>query len=282
MFAYKYKYINGIFLIELLIALAISLLIFSLLFSIFITNQKSYSLYEVLNKMQITAQSTLDILQDQIHAAGYMGCAKLTPEFKIIGYESYTLTSQNKLIGDDHIINLSHAAAQNALLLEAMSSDNEMKTDTNTRYHVGDVLLISNCLQAEIFKVKKIINEKLQQKIITQSPLHYRYAPYAEIAKLERNEYFVAKTTRKHADGSTVYALFKRDIFQEKNEIIEDVSGMSILYLQIKDGKINALPAREIIDWSQVIGADIQFEFNVNSLKKYRYLYAYMGSHDKK
>lgn len=263
----------GILLIDLMIAMLLGTLLVACLLKMFIVYQNNASLQNALNVMQRNAVATIDILSEEIHKSGYIGCAKLNSEFPITSLQNYSINSENKLIGTDNILIVRHVAMP-VILNQDMQNNSVINTTNEIRFSVNDILLISDCSKAEIFQAAAISHHRQAQTIIATQALHNVFSKNAEVAKLKINKFFIAPTNRKHSDGSVIYALYVQDLHQRKMELVEDINAMRIRYLILLKDKILKLSANQIQDWTSVLGATIEFEVVYPPYKKTWYIYA--------
>lgn len=268
---------SGILLIDLMISIAIASLLIAFLLKVFLITQNNYHLQAALNHIQANAKTAIDILSEEVHKAGYIACPKLTQDFPIRSYQIYSITSQNKLTGTDTELLIRQAEYPNVVLNESMYDDSILYISNEMHFSAGDILIISDCKQAEIFQVAAISIYQKAQKIISTQPLHHRYTQYAEVSKVKINKFYVAKTGRMHTDGSHVYSLFMEDIKQRKIELVDDINYMRILYLLTSNNEVVEESAQEVKDWSRVIGAAIELEVVSPPLKKIWHMYATLG-----
>lgn len=256
---------SGFGLIELMIAVTIGLLLLSMILQIYLTNLNSYRLQLALNQVQQNAKTAIDILNTEIHQAGYIGCAHLTYDFPIFSYPPYTLMSHNKISSQKvDEITIRRADFPAAVLIEPMQDTSILSVSHHVRFSSGDILIISNCNQAEIFEVKEIKSFQGGQKIISHYPLHHQYEQQTEVSRFVINTYFIANTHRRYANGKPIYSLFVKDINQRKSELIEGIQQMRIRYLINHD------------EASSVAGVSIDFNVVSQSLNKVWHLYAAM------
>ncbi len=248
------KHPLGFVLIELMLAVTLGLLLVSVIMQIYLANIGNYRLQRSLNHIQQNAKTAMDILTAEIHQAGYIGCARLTRDFPLISYPPYTLTYNNKIssLHTDEII-IRHAHFLGSILTESMRDAAILSVSGSVRFASGDILIISDCKQAEIFQAKEVKNTHGRQ-IIFSTPLHHQYEQYAEVSHLDMNTYFIADTHRRYADGTPVYSLYVKDIDQRKSELVEGIQQMHI--------------------HSNLLGVSIDFTVVAPPIKKVWHLYA--------
>ena len=249
----------GSILIELMLVMVIGLLLISFLLETYTTSKQSYALQSALSQLQDNAKTAIDILKSDIHKAGYIGCPYLSHDFVVHSpYPSYSLTSQNKLAGTIAELIVRYMEFAGASLIKSMQDTETLYVNKTKRFAKGDILVISDCKQAEIFQVKEVVLLKDSLILIPMLPLQNRYERYAEIGRLIMNKYFIAKSKRHHQDGSPIYSLFVQDIKQNKTELVEDVDHMQIHYTE-----------RE----NNVVGVAIELTLSSQSFKKSWHLY---------
>lgn len=265
---------KGETLIELMLAIMIGLLLIGLLLEIYLGCEKTYRWQSEISMVTNNARSAINILQTDIKLAGYIGCARLTADFPLINHTEQTLTAKNKLHLTNNTIVIRHASLINAALVESMRD--AMILHANKKMHVnkGDVLIVSNCQYAEIFIAKEVGQSRDVQIILSSSPLNYLYGKDAELSRLEVNQYFVAKISRKDMHGKPIYALYLKDIKQHKTELIENINNMQFAYLLDKDGKLNEVMPNDAVDMGQVLGVKAALQFVTPSFTKTWYAYA--------
>lgn len=259
--------LKGLTLLELMLALAISFLIFDALLTIYLSAQKNQSMQAALNSIQENAEIAAQFLRQDIQQAGYRGCARLREGFPVAD----TLTVTNRIFGTNNSVTVRHASAQSGILLENMS-DNSI-INTASAFKAGEVVLISNCSNAEIFKIKKVSGVN-NQKIFSETPLTQRYDKNSEISNFEINTYFIAATDRKTIDGKTVMALYRQNINNRKTELVEGIDNMQITYDIDQSGEVLTVQADQVSDWSKVLGVRIAMHVSALNLSKTWFIYA--------
>lgn len=268
------KTIQGFILTELMLGATLSLMLLSILLNIYLTVRHSYSLQKSLNTIQENAQLASDIFTTEIHKAGYIGCPHLTEDFPLISHTSHTLTSKNKLTGTSvPTITVRYADFPSAVLIQPMHTFDTLYTSNNVHFSPGDVLIISDCQNAEIFKLKNMNRFKDKQKLVSVSPLNTKFLPQAEVSRLIVNQYFIAKTNDQNNDEQSSSSLFVENILHRKTELVGGIDKMQVLFSIIQEGNIVEVPAEMILDWSKIMGVAIHFNMVSNLLKKNWHLY---------
>jgi len=272
----------GITLIELMLALALSILIIGGIFEIYLIAENNRLIQTTVITMQEDAQMITQLFKGQIHAAAYMGCAKLTNDFPFKNNLPFKISQKNKIEryqdtdvkeGTD-AIRIWHSSMQSAILNKTMQNHLNLYVTSNIPILVDDNLIISDCKTAESFRVKKIFTlENGMQKIITNVPLKKLYEKNAEINILEINSYFVSNTGRVDEHNQPIYALHIKDILGETTELAEGVDRMKVFFTRVENNKLVEYPASDIADASEIVGVSLAFELAAAGLKKNWNLY---------
>lgn len=222
------KYLYGVTLIELLISMIISTIVMSIIIFIFITTNKNFQLQNALNTMQENERAAIYELRTHIQTLGYMGCSKWNGDMNNI-----VIQHDEKLSSD--IITIRYADYENAYSVENDHDDIYINVETEKNIAIGDVFVISNCLNSELLKIQNIYIIDNKIKIIPESKLLYHYNKYTELYPLRVITYFIADTGRKDKSGHAVYGLYRKSN-QMTTEIAEGISEMHVMFDPIKHG----------------------------------------------
>lgn len=261
----KIRDYSGIVLIELMVALSLSLLLLRFVFEIVVTSERYFRLQTALQQNQESALTALDILSSAIHQAGHIGCPRLTRDFQIYSIGNYAVNAQNKLIGiSNNVLTVRYAEYPPAVLIAPMRDNKTLHISKNIPIKSNDIVLISDCKHAELAKIDSMTSNYLT----TQQSLHGQFDSMSELSRLQINTYFIAKTVRKDQSGAPIYALFVRDINARTMELVEGISNMLLTYMLYQEGRIVALSANDVVDWSQVRAVAIDLEVSVSPIKK--------------
>lgn len=249
------KYQRGISLIEIMIVMTLSISLTALLFETYLASHRTYQMQVELKHLQDNAMTAIEILTQEIKQAGYIGCQRLRDDKTVSGYLSYELNPTNKIqVINGKEITLQYAEFPAATLLQPMQNQLTLYVNSEVTFKPQEILIISDCKYAEMFEVKEVHTSKGMQIITASQSLKRNYSTNAEISKFAINHFYIDKTNRKHADGSSIYALYIDDIHHIKSEMVEDIQSM----------KLNETEE----------GVSIQFQVLSGSLKKnwYRYV----------
>lgn len=214
MFASIHKNLKetGATLIELLIALMLGLILIGLILEMYVANQTASRLKRALSHLQTNAKTASDILSSGIRKAGTLPCGSFAHDFPV----------------DSTELSVRHAGLSSVLLHKMTEDQKVLYASAEIKFSSGDILIISDCLQVEIFQVKESSIFQGEQKIVLEAPLTKSFSNYAEISTLEINKYIIADTNRKDSEGRFVKALFVEDIKSRKMELVENVHALQI------------------------------------------------------
>jgi len=254
--------------------MVLSILLIIFLLEIYQMSQRNFKFQHKLNMMQDNAIIALDILRTDIKKAGYIGCARLTDDFPVYASATFLITPQNKLSGTDTAIIVRHAAFAGVQLKEMVDASTLYVTNEE-HLSSGNTLILSDCAHIEIFQAEKIFANKDRQKIITSHALHTYFSPLSEVDELIENRYFVAKTNRVNRVGLPIFALYVENNKHQKLELVDGIDDLQFFYSVNLSGKITDFPAKEINDWSKVVGVSIRLK--TKNYSKYNDWYAYVS-----
>jgi type IV pilus assembly protein PilW len=188
---------TGFGLLELMIAMTLSLLLLSGVIALFVSSRKSYESNEHLARIQENGRFALEMMQRDIRAAGYLGCAKDTPftntlntttnpmlwnfQFALQGFESIGTTWAPAL--DATVV--PSAAAVNSDVLIVRTPDAEARTKRLTvlmgtpsadltvapadpPYPQGQPVMVTDCSAVTIFEVTDYAAGVISHKLPAQ------------------------------------------------------------------------------------------------------------------
>ena len=219
-------YDSGVTLLEMMAAVVISMVLILLLTSMYVNMHHVLASQHAMQAQQNSALNVIDIIRDEIGMAGHIGCARLSSEFIVHSLSSYSLSIDNFMVVNPRNITVRYQSFPGDVLLNDSSSRAVLMTDASVRYRSGDILVISDCLHAEIFQASDVVMRGYIQHITPITPLRYQYHKYAEIGLLVIRQYYLDRD----------HTLTRRDIDGRKTEIM---SGVNNLEFVMTTGGIN-------------------------------------------
>jgi Tfp pilus assembly protein PilW len=274
---YHNKLYCGFTLIELLIVSVISMGIFGALTTIYLTTEKNYQAQIALTSIEENAQYTLHFLEKSLHMAGNIGCAKLTKDFPIKHLSSYDFSASNKISGTGALLTIRGMNQLTAGLIAPIRDPTVLYVNSSPHFSPGDIVMISSCKSAEIFKIKQVsIVNDATQRIVSTEPIHQHYSLSAEVGLLEENSYFVNRTGRFDSKRVPISAFYVKNIHQHKMELAEGIEKLKFNCEVETNGLRKLISPEQVSDWTQVIGIQVSFQsvaLNGYPLKKMWYRY---------
>lgn len=246
--------------------LVLSVVLFSLLWQVYLNTKKNIALQTAMIRIEENATLAGEYIAEAIHQAGYLGCPQLSASLPITPPSK--ITPANRLEGHDEDIIVRHAAIPFANLANDMTQLDQLTVSQAVIFNKGEELIVSDCSKAEIVRVARRIKQEKTQWIVLTAPMLTFFSREAEIAKWMIHRYFVRKTKRRDDRGEAIYALFVEDEKHHAVELVEGIRALTFRYYQQKSGSIEARSAKEIDDWSAVIGVSMQMVVVYPPLKK--------------
>jgi len=161
---------QGISLIELMIAMTLGLLLIGGVIQIFLSAQQSYRLQSGLSRMQENGRFAMEFLARDIRKGDYWGCVqsidienKLNPS---PGFDLFTsgiagqdndATDANIVDGTDSITLRGIANDRIPVLAQPATTAANIDVINNSGLLANDVVIISNCIAADLFQVTNVV-----------------------------------------------------------------------------------------------------------------------------
>lgn len=93
---------------------------------------------------------------------------------------------------------------------------------------------------------------------------------------MEIESYYIGKTDRLDKYHQTVYALFSKDIYGNKVELVEGVSKMKISFTTIEDNLLIEHPIKELTNSAEIKGISFVFDVVASSIQLHKKWYLYV------
>ncbi len=250
---------KGFSLLEVLLAAALSMSLCIIIFYSYTTVRRLYLLNIDLNQMQNTVNFAETTLAQDIRTAGFIGCVKLSNDLIIQHPQDINFTESTILQGYErnHLpVNLQSMAKiivpdTDSIIIEKMSNQVNPITKRNG-YISNELLIASDCNNT---------------KIIRYSANHFKssfadFSNLSQVAPLEKIIYYIGVTARTTSRGEPIYALYRKDLWRDKNqqtEVIDGVENMQIRYAAKSsyNNTLNYFSSSQITDWSRVVAVKI-------------------------
>lgn len=217
----------GATLLELLISLTASLILLGLLWAIFFNLERNHQRQSELIRLKANALLVLKVLSGEIQKAGFIGCPYFSVDFPFKNSTSLAFSPQDTLQFSRDTLSVRYRSLIHGYLEKAMQEKSQLWVSGEIKFSAGDFLLLSDCRHADLFQVEKVHRLGLIQELTSVHPLSELYAAGAELGKVEINSYWVEKTNRMDKEGQAIWALYLRELNNNKIEFISGVKEIS-------------------------------------------------------
>lgn len=228
--------INGMTLLEVMLASALAVMLVTWLTNFYIKFNHSLLSNQQTIEQSFTASKLISLFRSEIEMAGQVGCSSLKDHVVVQPYQQYSLTNENQLQVSGHEIQVRYQALPTMSLLSPGKHSQTLIMNADIPVNRNEILVISNCEQAEIFKVKSVNRIHNTLHITPWQPLHFAYKENAEIGRLVSHHYFL----QQHGDKTN---------------------------LMLEENGMNTLLAADVTDLTFIkdaSGIAYQFQFNHN------------------
>lgn len=294
----------GLTLVELMVAITIGLIITAAVAQIYVSSRATYTLEEGLARVQENGRFAVEFLAYDLRMAGYTGCNSNLPAASINnivrdpnesntmmagGLRGYRYTgSGGNTVGDwtpalpggffvdgevapsTDVIVVQYGSPVDTSLRQDMIADTaniQITTTAATRANIdaGDVLIVSDCLNADIFMANNagagagMTAIAHPNSVNTVNFLSKRYTTDAQLMKLVSHAYYIAPS----ADNQQP-ALFRKELARTappvRVELVQGIEDMRLVYAEDTDG--NGVPdiyraPGAVANWANVIGVRV-------------------------
>lgn len=247
------KRLAGFAITELMIAMLLGSLLLLILTTVYGVVKKNYLLEQAEATMQTNANTVIDILQQELRMAGFVGCAKIGELATPLKHGNKFFTAENSVLGSHGVgsswqphlpVRLHNVKPETDVIAiwsrRARSYQVNQDTDgsligftKNIPFEVGDILLLSSCEDAELLAVdckKKLRKDCNKQDLKIAKPL--KIYQQAELARLNYYAYFIRQSIHLSQDGQVIYSLFRKSLnsLASAQELVEGIEAMKISY----------------------------------------------------
>lgn len=276
---------RGFTLTELMVALVIGLLLLGGVLQIVLGSKQTYQTQQALGRVQQESRFAFDTLSRELRMIGYQGCASSAtlspnviadndgdgvadlpfyPDWLIDGFDDGAgwgnPTAITRVAGSD-VISFRYADANTARLSGNMASINANVQITHDPDYLqaGDILMISDCLSADIFAASSV-SQAGGSSVVTLAHANNRnldnrlskaYGPDASVMRVRHHSYFVGSENGEPG-------LYRINASNNALRLVEGVEDMQVLYGENTDGGNNRhantyRSAAAVTDWSRVV-----------------------------
>ncbi|MHB1188712.1 PilW family protein [Thiobacillus sp.] len=241
---------SGFGLVELMVAMTIGLILLGGVGYVFIGSRASFRTTENLSRIQENARYALDMMSRDIRMAGYVGCGNIASMITktIANPPVPPMTAGNALLGYDNgsgwtnPSSITRAAGDVLSVMAAFSNGvnltgNLAPSNANVQingnpdgFETGDVLIVTNCVNADVFKATTVSSGG--GTIITvnhsnSSNTGNRVGTYgtdAFVMRMNQYSYFIG------TNPAGNQALYRVGLNGQAEELVEHVEDMQLRY----------------------------------------------------
>ena len=284
---------RGFSMVELMVAMALSLILLGGVGQIFVSSKHTYRSQEANSRLQESGRIATTLLQRNIRPAGFQGCRSMsvvTPSVVanapvpainaasvVSGHEGSSgswspalPTGLGTVTSGTDVITIQHASECGANLTANMASasaDIQLNFPNACNFSAGEVLVISDCTSADVFRADSVSSGSGAQAIEhdnsvnTSSSLSKAYDDDADVMKFSSFTYFIA------TGGDGLPSLWRFDNTRAAAasvnpvELVSNVADMQIEYGQDSLGGDQVADfyatANNVTDWASVISVRI-------------------------
>lgn len=244
---------KGVTLIEVMVAVTLSLVILAGVMQLFISSKETYRINDMISQIQESGRFAVETVSRDLRITGYQGCAD--PAFVdainiVINTPPTTDYRSTALIGVEggsvsDNMSMQFASATGVALASASDPVNAKFTiaQNTAGFTVDDVLMVSDCASAHLFRVTAVTEVGGQTEItynadendLTKLTKSYS-AGTSQLMHFQRVTYSVADTGRKNQAGMAIPGLFKKVNNSTPVEMVQGVENMQIEYAERLDG----------------------------------------------
>ncbi|MCB1939869.1 MAG: PilW family protein [Rhodocyclaceae bacterium] len=283
---------RGLSLIELMVGMLIGLLLIGGMISVFAANKQTYRYNEELARLQENSRFAVEFIQRSLRMAGHIGCpelnapptalqrASLVPALDlktITAVTAYRYSTSNPGVlasmgmsaksGTD-VVTVTYGSGASATLDAVVQAGDDSLVIKNNAlgFKQGEVALISNCEQAELFSIS---NTPASGNSVTlehkagggnnPAGTHWAWAEDARIMRLNQQIFFIGPSTGRttNRQGNAFNSLYVGT-----NEMVEGVDDMVITYgVPASAGGTEVsqyVDVTAVTDWSDVLAIKIE------------------------
>lgn len=262
---------RGFTLIEIMVAMGIGAILIGGIIQVFVTLKQTNKVSYALGRLQESARIANDVFTQDGRHIGFFGCIDPFYAASTISVNSTNAPSHITNIADnslngwevsatgwgnaDGLGDIDNAGPRNARLNSdvfraqflsqtsipldsGMALKSSVLALSNNIFGLsgGDMASIGNCESVDIFTVSGTTGAPVtiahSSAENTSDDLSTAYQTGDLVRILLSNTYFVGDTGRTNINGDAIYSLYRKDVFDNVEEIVEGIENMQILYGQ--------------------------------------------------
>ncbi len=239
---------TGKSLLEVLIALTLGIMITTMAGMVWSGIKATDRQNEALARLQEQGRFLNHLVGHDIRQAGFIGCRRLDASFNVynnINDSRYELNQSNALmiyksnqwpshlqkiaLKDSDVLEIRYLDPMEMVSLEqAVQKGKKIRVPLGSPLEKEKIGIISDCSQAELFKVVAVKKTSSYEDLILSNDLRFSYAQDALVGLFVQRDYFLADTGRHTLDGFPIHGLYREDLDEKKRELMSDVESLKI------------------------------------------------------
>lgn len=241
----------GFGLVELMIAMTVGLILLGGVGYLYLGSRSAFRTTDNLSRMQENARYALDVMSRDIRMAGYAGCGNMAsmtmktlanppvppmgPDNALIGYNGGSgwtnPTTISRVAGTDVLAVMGAFSGGVNLAGNLAPQNSNVQINGNPDgFAAGDVLIVTNCVNADVFKATTVSTSG--GTIITVSHSNSSntgnrvgtYGPDAFVMRINQYSYFIGINTASNR------ALYRVGLSGQPEELVEHVHDLQLRY----------------------------------------------------
>ena len=256
---------QGLTLIETMVAITISLILMAGAITLFINNKVTYQVNDNLSRLQENARFAIDFMLDDLRMVGFLGCSSSSEKVEnsfitsggAVGADEISLADTDDSLegfddtsltwspSGDSQITTDILAETDAFTIRHLSGESRpvvasavdsLTLDDASEFVVGDQAVVSDCRGTDVFKVSSLAGDTMTGTLSRQydtESANPNDARNPRVSSLVAVRYFVG-------DGANGPSLFRETLrsgeVSDLEELIEGVESMHIVYGVDPDG----------------------------------------------
>ena len=261
----------GFSLIELVSALMISTILIGQFYIYFMNFNQAFIIQIGLMRIEGRANEVIAHISHSIHQLGKIGCIKVTKNYPQLSFASIHLNAHTQIIGDDQSMTVQYLEGFSTNLRTTQVNQSSMLVSDQRRFHSNEIVIIHDCLHAEINQIQKIVTVAKSYQLSFVRPLEHTYNTDAEVSALQIDRFFVSKTMRFDVKHRPIYALYKEDINHYRHELVEGINKIRFKYAINNANHFRILSFNQILAWHDVIGIAVEIHTEASGFQKVWY-----------
>ncbi len=285
---------RGLSLVELMVAMLVSLVLLGGVIQIYISSSQTNRLQEASSRLQENGRFAIEFIARGLREAGNGGCRNISQIAPNIISDFVESEFGDTLEAEDAIIGANDVPAGNAWnasegtdairVLGATSSGAALSGNTNPNnsnvqvkrnandWEDGDILLIADCQQADIFTATTVSNANSPNANVaiahangnTPNKLSNEYDESAEVISFADTTFFVRDTGDTAQDGKRLRGLYRERNDESAQELLRGIEDLQITYGLDSDADGNVdeyVDASPGTAWEEVLAVRVEMLF---------------------